>query len=260
MTTQSDLNEVKTSIETPETERLETKNSSDFMASRSWIPLDNHPNFEITSDEPFLIRKLRTNGQYRIVNQNLNQKLHYYYVRLEKNMPFHRVIAEQFIPNPENLPQIDHKNHDRIDNRLENLRWVSVSVNACNKTKVKSVQQLFIGELPDGYVPFTEYLVRPERRDPKTGEIIPADVRKLPDLFVKWELKFDEDGTQRWIPHFITYDSKHQYRELQPDKNNKRCVKTRDENRKVTSISFSKVPVPDDFTKPNSSPQEENDR
>lgn len=35
----------------------------------------------------------------------------------------HRLLAEHFIPNPENKPCIDHINGVRDDNRLENLRW-----------------------------------------------------------------------------------------------------------------------------------------
>jgi hypothetical protein len=36
---------------------------------------------------------------------------------------FHRFIAEQLIPNPDNLPVVDHINRNRSDNRVENLRW-----------------------------------------------------------------------------------------------------------------------------------------
>lgn len=41
----------------------------------------------------------------------------------------HRIVAEAFIPNPNNLPQVDHINGDKIDNSVSNLRWVSVSEN-----------------------------------------------------------------------------------------------------------------------------------
>lgn len=65
----------------------------------------------------------------RDLKQEMN-KCGYADVRLSKNgilkkMLVHRLVAETFLPNPDNLPEVHHKNHDTNDNRVENLQWVT---------------------------------------------------------------------------------------------------------------------------------------
>ena len=69
----------------------------------------------------------------------------------------HRIIAQQFINNPNNLPFVDHVNRNGLDNRLENLRWVSVSENNKNKTRFMSHQYVFLDELPETAEPLEFY-------------------------------------------------------------------------------------------------------
>ena len=50
----------------------------------------------------------------------------------------HRLVAEHFIPNPNNLPEVNHKNRDKSKNVKKNLEWVSRSENEIHYRKTSN--------------------------------------------------------------------------------------------------------------------------
>lgn len=81
-----------------------------------------------------------------------------------KDFYIHRLVAETFIPNPKNLPQVDHIDTDKANCRVENLRWATGEENrkyAAEKglakegedrpdAKLTNEQVIYIRENPDG--------------------------------------------------------------------------------------------------------------
>lgn len=54
----------------------------------------------------------------------------YLRVSIGKKLVFvHRLVALQYVPNPDNLPQVNHKDGNKLNNNYKNLEWVSNQVN-----------------------------------------------------------------------------------------------------------------------------------
>lgn len=76
--------------------------------------------YEITTDGQIINKKTG-----HILKGQPNAK-GYLRVSISKKLMFvHRLVAEKYIPNPNNLPQVNHKDGNKLNNSVENLEWVS---------------------------------------------------------------------------------------------------------------------------------------
>ena len=109
-----------------------------------YVALNNFEDYEILNKHPYTIK--RKKDGYTI-GEWFDHK-GYVVIKLNgKSYKKHRIIAEQFIPNPDNLPHVDHINHNRADYRIENLRWITNQKNCENKSKQNGIEYIFIDEL-----------------------------------------------------------------------------------------------------------------
>ena len=105
-----------------------------------WKKIDGYEHYSVSKDG-----KVRNDKSGRILKAYYN-KYGYQQVKLYKNRKgnnflIHRLVAEAFIPNPENFPCIDHINTIRDDNRVENLRWCTVKENNNNPLTQKKLSE-----------------------------------------------------------------------------------------------------------------------
>jgi hypothetical protein len=83
------------------------------------------------------------NNKYKRFLKPGNQGLGYLHVVLynnghSKDFLIHRLVAEHYIKNPENKATVDHLNRNKLDNRVENLKWANRKEQSINQSIPKN--------------------------------------------------------------------------------------------------------------------------
>ena len=99
--------------------------------------------YQVSNWGKILSLNYRNTGKPRLMNTGTD-KDGYLVVYLSKNgedklCKVHRLVAQTFIPNPDNLPQVNHKDEDKTNNRVENLEWKSPKDNSNHGTRTERV-------------------------------------------------------------------------------------------------------------------------
>ena len=96
--------------------------------------------------------------------KNVKGKNGYLYVNLSKvgnvgkPQNIHRLVAIAFIPNPDNLPQVNHKDEDKTNNTVDNLEWCTAKYN-CNYGTAKERQKSKVSKQIMGINKINGYII-----------------------------------------------------------------------------------------------------
>lgn len=111
-------------------------NEENEVVMEVWRTVEDFPNYEISN-----MGRIRNINTGYVLSPGDNGH-GYLQVTLcqngeKKRVYIHRLVGIAFIPNPNNLPQINHRNENRADNRAENLEWISIKDNVNYGTRAE---------------------------------------------------------------------------------------------------------------------------
>lgn len=61
--------------------------------------------------------------------------------KIKKGKRIHRLVAETFIPNPDNLPEVNHKDENKANNCVDNLEWCTHKYNTNHGTRIERISE-----------------------------------------------------------------------------------------------------------------------
>ena len=87
------------------------------------------------------IKSIRRNKLLSLETNKAGYKKISLYNKTRKCYSVHRLVAETFIPNPENLPCVNHKDENKSNNCVDNLEWCTVEYNNTYGTRLERMSR-----------------------------------------------------------------------------------------------------------------------
>lgn len=110
-----------------------------------WRDIEGYPNYQISNMGR--VKSLGNNKtrKEKILKSGKNEK-GYLIVNLfkegkGKSFKVHRLVATAFLPNPNNLPQVNHKDENKTNNRVDNLEYCDSKYNMNYGTRTEKTQK-----------------------------------------------------------------------------------------------------------------------
>ena len=127
---------------------------SETQQNNEWETLKADEDYEINIIYPY---QIRNKSNKRIIKESHKPNGYLRCKLNQKDYLKHRLIALQWILNPDNLPQIDHIDRNRTNNHIDNLRWTSNSENNKNKTTNHNIKYEYFDKIDDDAIAIIRY-------------------------------------------------------------------------------------------------------